>query len=165
MIPNISPPTDNLYKFIALFGLGIFILSILNQTKHRTELINSKIEVEKIQQQIFDTIQVYQKPNLEIQQKLQDDIQDFKHVDSMFDQLNELEDYILKSDRISMRAKNEILTKINIIEIRSEALHDQERLNLCLMLVSIGLIIVGFALWYIKEQRWKDMGARSGAND
>ena len=156
MIPSISPPTDNLYKFVALFGLGLFILSIVNQSKHRSDLIKSKIEVERMQQRIFDTIQVYQSPNLSTQQKLQDDIAHYNHVQNMFSQLDELEDFIMKSPHIPLRAKNLIVTEIDIIEIRSEVIERQEQFNWLLMISSIGLILVGFTLWYFLDQKWRD---------
>ena len=44
MLPNISPPTDNLYKFIALFGLAIFLFSLYKSGDAFEAVTKSKLE-------------------------------------------------------------------------------------------------------------------------
>lgn len=161
MIPTISPPTDNLYKFVALFGLGIFILGNINMSAHRSDLIKSKIQVEEIQKNIFDSLFQFQTLDIERQFELQGNIIIYEHVDDMVSQLDILEAEILASEVIPEKLKNQIVTDIDIIEIQSSMIHRTEKLNNLMLLLSIGLIIVGFTLWYLKDQRWQDKNVKT----
>ena len=161
MIPGISPPTDSLYKFISIFGLGILILGVINMTSQQDELINNKIAIENIQHHIYDTLLVYNVIDFEYQKEMQDNVVDFSRMDEAIIDLDKLEAIVSESTEIPQAIKAHIITKIDIIEIQIGVTHKLQRLNYYLISFSVVLIFIGFVMWYIKEQRWQDKRIKS----
>lgn len=157
MIPGISPPTDNLYKLIALFGLGILILGVLNISDYQDDLLVTKIEIEDIEKSIFDTISNYTSRNLAFETDATDKLVNFKDFDKLVEELDEVEKYVFNLKDIPESIKAHVATQIDIIEIKSSVSRNHLWLNYFLIIFSAVFMSVGFIFWYYKEQKWKDI--------
>ncbi len=161
MIP-ITLPTDNLYKFIALFGLGILIFGIMNMSKLQSELTQSKIRIEKIEKEIFDTIHYFDIIDPDFEHELHDNILKYKCISNINSQLDEIKNLVNNDKKIPIGVKGYVNTKIDIIEIKTLSIRKQELIDCFLIGLSIVLMSIGFFLWYRKDQRWKDIRQRNG---
>src|SRR5687767_14606956 len=56
MIPSITPPTDNLYKFLSMFGLAIFLFSLYNLNQVYDAAASNKMGIEDLKKDIQKTL-------------------------------------------------------------------------------------------------------------
>ncbi|MGA1979617.1 MAG: hypothetical protein ABSG99_03505 [Sedimentisphaerales bacterium] len=135
-------PTDNLYKFMAIFGLILVIapyLSIFYAYKLTDDAIRLEGEIETLKKEI------------ELDSSCIDNLKKKKH-----------------SDYIEMQRKQSMsLVQLNnkIEEHKNLVLMISAQKSLCLIVVVIGgcLIFLGFTLWYEKLQRPRDIILRNKA--
>jgi hypothetical protein len=136
-IPNL--PTDNLYKFMALSGLLILILSISYPTYHTLELekqrmmISGEIEILKSETDLLERI-VFERTKRQ-----------YKLTDPEFLQVVQLK---------------KVLAKIKAQGMQLDLLESQIKRYewFCWVGFFIGLLlsVSGFSLWYIRVQRFQD---------
>ncbi len=157
MIPAITPPTDNLYKLIALFGLGILILAVMNYGTQQSDVIKSKIEIEELEKEIFGIVHHYDTISVDFEKNEQANIVKYDKISDLNKQIEEVEKMIMKDKKLPHHVKTDIATKIDIIEIKTATIQKQERTDLLLVIISLVLMSAGFILWYKKEQRWNDL--------
>lgn len=161
MIPTISPPTDNLYKLISLMGLAILILGVINFTSQSETILNTKIEVEYVEKQITDTIHYYNK--LYNKDTLFTNTSETIDISELIAELNE-DEKLAHSKNLPPNVTNYIDTEIDIIKIKLLEIKKKENLNYILILFSVLLMIIGFILWYLNDQRWQDIKIKTSAS-
>lgn len=166
-------PTDNLYKFIAIFGLAIFSLAIYifvnNQRIFEESIKESNKTHAKV---IFEESQnVSKKVILDeriefLHMKIKSEY-GIKNTSTILDQ-----DYQRIKDKAQFEKDYDNLKKL---ELESLLLHDKEfhsKLNSdkiyssirtystlpigILIIIGIALMIVGFSLWYYRTQKYYD---------
>lgn len=161
MIPAISPPTDNLYKLISLMGLAILILGVINFTTQSETILDTKIEIENVEKHITDTIHYYNKLNNEdLQFTNTSETIDIAELLAELDKDEELS----HSENLPPNVTNYIDTEIDIVKIKLLDIQNKENLNYILIIFSVLLMLVGFVLWYLNEQRWQDRKLKSDHN-
>jgi hypothetical protein len=159
----LKPPTDNLYKFMAIFGLLIFILSYI-------PIVHSQqLELEwTILQCDFDTNVTNPLNNMGIEMKTQTE------------SLNKILQLINKKDNaeaaINIEKANKMLENIDIPDFKTKLGHFDEmikRMNILIKkdvfikyelylgiisgIVGFILMCLGFYFWYSKLQKYQDM--------
>ena len=162
MIPTISPPTDNLYKLISLFGLGIFILGVVNFSNQSDEILKSKIKIEYLEKQIVDTIYYYNRLSGKKEELAFINTSEYETISDLMAELCK-DEAAAHNRNIPPEVINYIDTEIDVVKVRLLAISKKETLNVLLISFSVVLMIFGFILWYLKEQRWQDKKARINA--
>ncbi|QNN24322.1 hypothetical protein HED60_19280 [Planctomycetales bacterium ZRK34] len=150
-----QPPTDNLYKFIAIFGIVLVVSSVALYVTSRKTAVEGQIEALR---QIVDVTEALREMVLEIENTTaleesdKDDGQDVKVEMSM------------------KLTRNIIDVEMNLIESywtkERFAISDFSRGSLVAIFgFAIGIIVTfyGFCLWYLKTQRYQDSILRKQA--
>lgn len=185
MIEPLKPPTDNLYKFIALAGVVIFILSVVYPFRWSMEVDQRRLEVERdIEIAKFETVE---KKALEMELNLA------RRLAEQASRLLRAE--ITKSEKSggSTRAINETIDRLKkeSSSFEAKARELSEKLSVSgrntiertyklklwkyydgyatflFQVGSIGstvgfiLAVLGFYLWYVKLQRYQDVILKS----
>lgn len=173
-----SPPTDNLYKFISIFGLVVAVLSILyletkplevNQEirvldRDRSAFNIEKLKIERKRDYLKEKIDDFNR-RADIKEKpvvndsiirwtriisgSKDLITESNNISSLVEQLRTLE---LELDKKQV----EINSKDSILNLK---LKDYDRAyDIMNVLIPFGFILsfVGFLLWYDKSQKYQD---------
>jgi hypothetical protein len=160
-LPNL--PTDNLYKFLALFGLALLISSNVIYflfadrlvDKAQTYLRDSSIVLydQKMTRQDKTDIQIklnelkiqLQSARVKEKQKILNDIQ--------------IEQTIINTDTTKLEGISKTIIDINY-SLNSEWFKAQAAYVIWILYIGtyggLSLSIVGFILWYIKLQRYQD---------
>ena len=131
-----SLPTDNLYKFIALFGLFLVITTIYSYSTIQNDLdekwAKGAAVLEAQSDLLMAQLKIHDKPTEQQKGK----ISDLKKRKEKLEQTGtEVEDY-WTAYRKAKRWKNSLLF---------------------LMAVGFLMIIIGFYLWYVKLQKYQDI--------
>ena len=157
MIPAISPPTDSLYKLMAIFGLGLLVLGVINTAAFSDNLMAAKVEIEQIEQSIADTLFKYNALTPDhIEVIRQEEIKEMTYEELSL-ALENLETYIFQRESIPGNIKAHLSAQLDIIQIKYSVSERQRRLNNYIIVAAVVLIIIGFLLWYLKDQKWKDL--------
>ena len=144
-------PTDNLYKFLAIFGLVILIISVYYpfQLQNQFEKLNADIRTDL--DLLHDSV-LRQKDRINSLNEL---------VDSSSNKNNE---YLLSSQKEEKIKANNFKKDISIIEKNNnEIININYELNIfkyiASVLIPLGslMMIVGFYFWYTKLQRYQDI--------
>ena len=173
-----SPPTDNLYKFISIFGLVMAVLGILyletksleaNQEirvleREKSALNIEKLKIERKRDYLKEKIDdFYRHADIKEKPIVNDSIISWTRI------ISGSKNLVIESDNISslveqLRAvelefdkkKVEVDSKDSILELK---LKDYDRaFDFMNILIPLGIIlsIVGFLLWYEKSQKYQD---------
>lgn len=153
-MPNIIPPTDNLYKFIALFGLAIILFSFYKSNEVFEGIKESKSKVEELRDQIHIAIWDESKNNVELDDSSDLEIASFsfKHVSGDMEALTKFIDASSFSDSIKFKMDAQIRrmhVELDVLEYRTREYYFMLGAGLLLM-------ISGFSLWYLKDQKHRD---------
>jgi hypothetical protein len=165
MIPSISPPTDSLYKLMAIFGLGLFVLGVINTTTYSDDFMTAKIEIENIKHSISDSLFKYGDLSHDFQKRIRNEELKSMNLGEMSEALESLESYIFETPHIPGNVKTYLSTQIDIIQIKYLVSHNQRTLNYLVIAIAGFLMTLGFILWYIKDQRWKDLQLKKEAQN
>lgn len=156
MLPAINPPTDNLYKFISLFGLTIFLFALYNLGIITDQVTRSKMQFEdiktEVQQRIYSE-SLKQEPEMvrhDVSHKFRS-----LFIGQLQKEVKKVESFVHQSvlpllQKIALRGK---LHKISV-----DLDHKQSKEIWCWIFIITGFIsmITGFALWFRKEQSIRD---------
>lgn len=153
-IPN--PPTDNLYKFISISGLLIFLVSfifprylnkeyVLLYGEIKGELRSMENEIESLDNSIVsdDSIRA-QIPLLLLHPSLP----------NLFQKLLSDELYKSKNLRKEMR---DLVKKWETSEALYSEIENWRKIGYYGIGCGLILMIIGFALWYLRLQKYQDM--------
>lgn len=166
-VPNL--PTDNLYKFMALFGLVLFgfsfylefeTLESVNDNEYQRNILLNK-NSKRIDEH-NNTVKITNERNeklIDKISKLTDSTEYASLIGLITDELIRVEPQIMYLDSISSSLKKE-LEEENIFIAKS----DVEKIRLSNLLAlssnlrwsSVILVLVGFVLWWFKYQRYID---------
>ena len=154
-----QPPTDNLYKFMAISGLMCFVFFFFDFNKRLDEL-NSTVEMLEMQQVEFharkdalsDSVEYFTKKiSILKEEKLsqEDAVSTVKAIDAFQDDL---------------QGKNEALTVVNAklnkaIDQAAKKLEDIKALSVLysfLEFISLAVAALGVVLWYFMTQKHQD---------
>lgn len=183
-IPNL--PTDNLYKFIALTGVLLLLISIFypeyQRIKIRDEIThyngeikklniesnksNSKLKDIKEQVEKLDSIS-NTKSNSIVNDTIIVRTQVLEGPKVLVDlslQIDKLVDEYLSIRRDLSIQKVEVNTKLNLINDKEADLKDINELTNYLGGFSIVLSFLGFLLWYEKTQKYQDRVLKEQSN-
>jgi hypothetical protein len=156
MLPAITPPTDNLYKFISLFGLTIFLFAVYNLGIVYDQSAKNKMQIEdlkvNVQQKIFQ-----QSKLVDSNFKTRTEHQRFRPamVTRLDNELQEIELYIRKSDLSAMELI-QLDGEVNKLNVALDTLWLKQIFCLTFTVLGIGIMIFGFLRWKKKEQDIRD---------
>ena len=139
-MPNL--PTDNLYKFTAIVGVVVLLVSVYFPIIKSRELKLAMIEIEN-QTKIL-------RIETEYLEYITKNIKSAKE-----DRKIEKEDIVSKSFIIKSKLQ-EILSKTKQLDILEEDYYIIIKLQKICMLIGLILSISGFILWYFKIQKYLD---------
>jgi len=150
MLPAINPPTDSLYKLVAIFGLTIFLFYVvmLSDTYHDSTEVHIKIEnlmfkMRRETGQNFNCVKhekhrITLRPYQEINQEL----------------LN-LEKAI-NCEALTTQKKNEYRSEMNEYHIKIDAYRSKIIFYWILVFSGVFLMFWGFFRWNTKEQKLRN---------
>ena len=154
-----QPPTDNLYKFMAISGLMCFVFFFFDFNK-RLDDLNSTVEMLEMQQVEFharkdalsDSVEYFTKKISILKEETlsqEDAVSTVKAIDAFQDDL---------------QGKNEALTVVNAklnkaIDQAAKKLEDIKALSVLysfLEFISLAVAALGVVLWYFMTQKHQD---------
>jgi len=189
MIETIKPPTDNLYKFLAIFCLGIFLASITAPFLYENKVTEQQLELLRDASIHVTNAQDWKQAGDEMRRASARSDEEFKRLNEAVDkrlkgQLSASEVQLAfekeakaRSDlRESIRvlrdgvAKWEKETadvefKRNLLENRKDNARVMRGVCVLGAIVSLLLSSIGFRLWYKRSQRYYDIVARKRAEN
>lgn len=156
MIPSITPPTDNLYKFISLFGLTILLFSVYNIGITFDASAKSKMGIEDVKVSL-------QKAIYEKSYSTNDSLRTDK-VGNHFrpGKILQMEQDLLQIERFiascQLDPKDEIALSgdISKISVALDNLSIKQRGYIGFGCIGFALMIFGFFKWHYKEQQLRD---------
>lgn len=183
-IPNL--PTDNLYKFIALTGVIIFIITIFYPEYQRTsirdeiilynrELQKLNIEKDKSKRKLrgikMQVETLDKKSNCNCSSIINDTIivrtrvtEGSKELVELSNQIDKLiEDYISTNIELDIKGV-EIVAKLDLINSKNEDLTTLTEATYFFGPFSMVLALFGFLLWYDNTQKYQDRVLKEQAN-
>lgn len=163
----LQAPTDNLYKFLAIFGLIMFGFSIYVPLQRLEAYGISNTNLETAYEPLFEKLSIIDdasrtKLQCAINQTERGTTNKANSHGACIELMNAMEkSEKAREDLISLRSK------INQLEHERSFFYKQYYFYLCLGVVAgcIGLIlcVAGFWLWYIRLQRFLDAAAQKEA--
>ena len=156
MIPPITPPTDNLYKFISLFGLTILLFSIYNVGITFDSSASNKMKIEDVKVELQQLI--YKKSN-----ETKKDLQTEKvknhfrpgKLRRMHQDLLKIERFVEKAD-LSPKDQISILGKLSKLNVGFDTLRLKKWGYIVFGLIGLAFMVYGFWKWHRKEQKLRD---------
>jgi hypothetical protein len=156
MIPAITPPTDNLYKFVSLFGLTIFLFAVYNLGIVYDRVSEDTMQIEDIKVEIQKELYKASQP---IIKALTIDSVGVKFRPTKIKKLNEdlhkIEDAIEQS-ALAPETKIELAGKVSKLSVGVDALKLKQWCCIGFMVFGLGVMIYGFLRWHTKEQKLRD---------
>lgn len=155
MIPAITPPTDNLYKFISLFGLTILLFSIYNLGFVFDHSSDNKVKIEDIK--VLVAKKMYQKVN-ELSSGKQDSVRErFRpsSIRKLGEDLASIEKVVMKSN-LSPVEIIELNGRMKKLEVKLDSLWQKQLAYIFFAFLGFVVMIIGFLRWNKKEQRLRD---------
>ncbi|TSJ46511.1 hypothetical protein [Fluviicola chungangensis] len=156
MIPSITPPTDNLYKFISLFGLTILLFSVYNFGITFDASAKTKMSIEDVK---VDVQQALYKKSRQTNDSLRAD-----KVSNHFrpGRIRQMEQDLLQIERFIESCKldpdEEIKLSGNIskISVALDNLSLKKNGYIGFAIIGCVLMAFGFIKWHYKEQHLRD---------
>ncbi|PIF47492.1 hypothetical protein CLU96_4550 [Chryseobacterium sp. 52] len=170
-------PTDNLYKFISIFGLAIFSLSIYifvnNQQSFEDSIRNSnirhsKVLLEKSQNDSKRIILDEKIEMLRIKIKVNYGIENTLKVSELeYSKINNKENFERDYEKLKELELDNLLLGDSAFHTKNNLEKNQENINvyapmpvLILSIIGIVLMLAGFSLWYYRTQKYYDKQLR-----
>ena len=154
-IPSI--PTDNLYKFIAIFGLLIFLFSLYISL---TILPEKQSELTKMHSDIIRLNYDFQDDTLNFNflNRMTRIVKKSQELDSLYFLMNQ---YSIKLISIN---SEQINTKANLGTINSN-ISSISKTSFWLRHLGMTMMFIGFSLWFYNYQIYQDLLVRKEFND
>lgn len=156
MIPAITPPTDNLYKFICLFGLTLFLFFSYNLSFVHDRLSRNHLLVENIKTTAQHRLLSYKDIQGKNKNKRTRTI--IKHSDEIEDlriQLQKLE-HLMENSQADHKEIIALSGELNKLDIAIHGLKTKFWLYILFLSTGIFMVIWGFRRWQIREQTVRD---------
>ena len=156
MIPSITPPTDNLYKFISLFGLTILLFSVYNFGITFDASAKTKMSIEDVK---VDVQQALYKKSRQTNDSLRADkvSNHFRpgKIRQMEQDLLQIERFI-ESCKLDPDQEIKLSGDISKISVALDNLSVKQSGYIVFALIGCGLMAFGFIKWHYKEQKLRD---------
>jgi hypothetical protein len=156
MIPAITPPTDNLYKFISLFGLAIFLFAMYNLGFVYDQSTSTKMQIEDLKAEVQS--KEYENSN-QLDKELNAESSDNRFRPSRMNELTQelkiIENIIMKA-KLATKDKILFLSKVSKLNIGLDTLW-LKKVG-CFSSLGLGIfsMFIGFWYWHRKEQALRD---------
>ncbi len=154
MIPNLSPPTDNLYKFIALFGLAILLFSFYKSSEVFDVCTKTKKTIEDLRNEIHLISHMKGKEDKHLSDTTDIAVSPFSVKDLSSD-LHQIA-MAVENSPLNDSIKFEIDTKIRKMQVEMDVLSIRNREYYFITGFGLILMFFGFTLWYRKDQVHRD---------
>ncbi|MGV3630365.1 MAG: hypothetical protein ACO1O6_04130 [Bacteroidota bacterium] len=156
MIPAITPPTDNLYKFLSLFGLTIFLFAIYNLGSVYDRSAESQMKIEDIKVDVQKAMYHHDKM-VHLNLAVNSNMTQFRPVKiNMLDEnLQKIKQFVINSG-LRPIAKIELYGKISKLKVELENM--SFKLKICIFITILGfcIMVFGFLRWHKREQTLRD---------
>ncbi len=156
MIPSITPPTDNLYKFISLFGLTILLFSVYNIGITFDESAKSKMGIEDVKVSLQNAL--YEKSRSTNDSLKADKVSiHFRpgKIRHMEQDLLQIERFI-ESCELDTNQEIKLSGEISKISVLLDNLHMKLIGYIVFACIGFALMVFGFIKWHYKEQMLRD---------
>ena len=156
MIPSITPPTDNLYKFISLFGLTILLFSVYNFGITYDASAKNKMKIEDVKVDIQQAL--FKKSKLTSDSLRTDKVSiHFRpgKIRLMEQDLLQIERFIEKC-QLDPAVEIALYGDISKISVALDNLSIKQSGYIVFACVGCALMIFGFFKWHYKEQKLRD---------
>lgn len=156
MIPSITPPTDNLYKFISLFGLTILLFSAYNIGITFDASAKSKMGIEDVKVSLQKAI--YEKSCVTNDSLKTDKVSSHFRpgkIRRMKQDLLQIEHFI-ESSELDPDTEIKLSGEISKISVSLDNLSIKQWGYISFAIVGCGLMAFGFLKWHYKEQKLRD---------
>lgn len=156
MIPSITPPTDNLYKFISLFGLTILLFSVYNFGITFDASAKTKMSIEDVK---VGVQQALYKKSRQTNDSLRAD-----KVSNHFrpGKIRQMEQDLLQIERFIASCKLDPEQEIKLsgdiskIGVALDNLSVKKNGYIGFACAGCALMLIGFFKWHYKEQKLRD---------
>lgn len=156
MIPSITPPTDNLYKFISLFGLTILLFSVYNVGITFDASAKSKMGIEDVKVSLQKAI--YERSCATNDSLKTDKVSSHFRpgkIRRMKQDLLQIE-HVIESSELDPGKEIKLSGDISKISVALDSLYTKLVCYISFGCVGCGLMIFGFLKWHYKEQKLRD---------
>jgi hypothetical protein len=156
MIPAITPPTDNLYKFVALFGLTIFLFAMYNleivvehSTKNKVHIESIKVDLQK---------RIYERTKLKHASLTPDATSEkfrpvkIKWLDTDLKSIER----VVNTSNLTFIEKIEFKGQLSGLNARLDTLKIRQTIYVICVLAGVVVMVLGFLFWKRKEQDLRD---------
>lgn len=161
-----QPPTDNLYKFLAIFGLVVIGFSIYVPLQRLEAYGRSSAQVEAAYEPIIERLKLIDDAS---RTELECAIDEARKKDGTGVDGSSACDQVIGARAVAERVRTELAAlqaKIKNLQYDRNFLYGQYRLYAYMSLVAgclgLGLCVAGFWLWYVRLQKFLDAAARRG---
>lgn len=146
-----SIPTDNLYKFMAITGLVLIILSLYWYNKNLREIALESIELRS-------QVQLMAEKNFILDEKK-------KIVEAIKNSTSEEALAILNQRAELLREAPTITKRWEQLFFMANEFKKQKWIIFAVIVLGVGITTVGFYLWYIRLQKYQDILMKKEAGD
>lgn len=155
MIPSVTPPTDNLYKFISLFGLTIFLFAVYNLGVVYDQSADNKMHIESfkvdVQKKLYEQSPRFHKTlSADSGRRFRPAM--IRRLDS---DLHKIEDVILKS-HLPPIVIFELQGQVSKLSVSLDALRLKQNITIGIVIAGLLIMVYGFLKWKEKEQDIRD---------
>lgn len=155
MVPAITPPTDNLYKFVSLFGLTILLFSLYNLSQIYDAVAANKVAIEEVKRDL--RVELLKKEHEHKDLAAASGKTQFKatRLEAIGFELEKLTEVVRKSpladeDKIYYEAE------VGKLHVNHDYLQSKVFSGYLLTAFGAALMIFGFFRWNKREQRLRD---------
>lgn len=156
MIPAITPPTDNLYKFLSLFGLTIFLFAIYNLGTVYDKSAESQIKIEDVKVDVQKAMYRHDKM-VSLNSTINSNMTQFRptKIKLLDENLQKIKQFVINSD-LRPIAKIELYGEISKLKVELDSM--SFKLKACIGITILGfcIMVYGFLRWHRREQKFRD---------
>jgi hypothetical protein len=157
MIPSITPPTDNLYKFVSMFGLAIFLFSLYNLNQVYDAAAANKMGIEDLKKDIQKTLirneESHQHEHLDAggeRASFRPSL--LKKMDAELQNISE----VIEKSELEETDKVDLEAEVGKLYVTLDYLNYKIKGCYILGVFGILLMILGFVQWNRREQKYRD---------
>lgn len=156
MIPAITPPTDNLYKFLSLFGLTIFLFAIYNLGSVYDKSAESQMKIEDVKVDVQKAMYRHDKMlNLNI--AINSNTTQFRptKIKILDENLQKIKQIVINSD-LGPIIKIELYGEISKLKVELDSMSFKLRACFGFTILGFCIMVFGFLRWHKREQTLRD---------
>jgi hypothetical protein len=159
MLPAITPPTDNLYKFISLFGLTIFLFSMYNLGIVYDQSAASQMEIEDVKSEVLQGLY-----GDELPKGVHYENNGYKRfrpakisaMDKNLERISLSLANAIDNRAIDFSKGTKLTARINKINVKLDAMSLKLWLYICVLCLGFLVMVFGFWRWKKREQDLRD---------